>query len=74
MIWNVETKKFVHKEVLDLEDSEQLKEDPGKLFVIGSDNLYLYLRTNNKKGVKIISLEDGSSVSEIPLMHTNAIL
>jgi len=35
--------------------------------------LYLYLRGENKKGVKILSMEDGTLITEIKMLHTNPI-
>lgn len=51
-----------------------MREDASKLFRIGSDNLYLYMRSDNKKGVKIFSLEDGTKVSENNSIHNNPML
>lgn len=60
MIFNLKTKKFVHKEILDLEDNKKREsEDPYKLIQFSADNLYMYLRTHDRKGIKMISLEDG---------------
>lgn len=56
LIWNLTTLKIIHEEVLDLEDKKELQEDPNKLMVFSDDGLILYMRSNNKKGVKVISL------------------
>jgi hypothetical protein len=59
-IWNMTTLKQTHEEILDLEDDPLLAEDPNKLMVLSNDGLLLYLRNDNKRGIKIISLEDGA--------------
>jgi len=55
-LWNLSTLLLVHEEVLDLEDQKDLTEDPQKLMVFSNDGLLLYMRSDNKKGIKIISL------------------
>lgn len=55
-IWELAGLKPVHEEILDLDDSPDLQEDPSKLMVLSQDSLMLYLRSDNRKGVKIISL------------------
>ena len=64
-VWNLNKLSFVFEEILDLEDNEDLKEDPSKLIFISNDNNLLFLRGNNKKGVVILSLEDGTKLGEI---------
>ncbi len=59
-IWELASLKPVHEEILDLDDSPDLTEDPSKLVVLSQDSLMLYLRSDNRKGVKIISLQDGA--------------
>jgi hypothetical protein len=54
------TLKQTHEEVLDLEDDPLYAEDPIKLMVLSNNSTLLYLRNENKRGVKIISLEDGA--------------
>lgn len=38
-----------------------------------NDGKFLFLRNDNKKGVKILSLEDGSRVGEIKNIHKGPI-
>ena len=73
-IWNLTTLKSIHEEILDLDDKPELTEDPNKLMVLSNDGMVLYLRSDNRKGVKIISLQDGALVGEIKNLHTNPIL
>ena len=39
-----------------------------------SESTYIFLRHDSKKGVKLLSLEDGSKLSDIKFLHTNPIL
>jgi len=63
-IWSLTTKKVVHKEILDLDDNIDHMEDPSKLFALSSDNILMFMRSDNKKGVKVISLQDGVKIGE----------
>ena len=47
---------------MDLEDN--LKEDPYKLIFISHDCSYLFMRSDNKRGVKILFIENGTKVEE----------
>ena len=47
-VWNLELKKFIFEESLDLENNVALKEDPNKLMFISSDSHQLFLRSDNK--------------------------
>jgi len=73
-IWDLSGLRSIHEELLDLDDAPDLTEDPRKLMVLSSDGTMLYLRSDNRKGVKIISLQDGAQVGEIKNLHTNPIL
>ncbi len=42
--------------------------------VFSNDNLMLYMRNDSKKGVKVISIQDGVEVHDIKTIHTNPIL
>ena len=61
--------EIVATEILDLDCKPTFKEDPYKLMFLSFDNAYMFLRTTAKKGVKVISLEDGNKVTEIPTIH-----
>lgn len=63
-IWKIRSFELIHEEVLDLEDDPKLKEDPAKLICISENSSYLFMRSNDKKGVKTLFLEDGSKVDE----------
>jgi hypothetical protein len=65
--------ELIHEELLDLEDEPALKEDPSKLMFLSSDNLFLYMR-EQKKGIKVLSLEDGTKIGEVKNIHTNPIM
>jgi hypothetical protein len=47
------------KELLDLDDWDNFKEDAFKLFEFSLNNQILALRSENGKGIKLISLLDG---------------
>jgi len=49
----------------------EIREDPDKLITISEDNLNVYARSANSKGVTMYSLFDGSVVVDNPSMHTN---
>ena len=53
----------IKKENLDLNDKPELKEDPEKLFIISPNGQFLALRTDDQKGIKFISLLDGTLIS-----------
>lgn len=72
-IWKLDTLKFIHEEVLDLEDNPNLKEDPSKLIFISESGSYLFMRSDDKKGVKILFLEDGTKVDQTSLIHKGSI-
>lgn len=73
-IWRLDTLSFIHEEILDLEDNPLLKEDPSKLIILSDNGSYLFLRTENKKGIKTLYLEDGSKVDESMQIHRGPIL
>lgn len=73
-IWNLNTKKILQQETLDLDDNIDHTEDPSKLFVFGSENHILYVRSDNKRGVKLISLQDDVKIGETKQIHSNPIL
>ena len=63
-IWNLEKRAWVHDEILDLEDQPDLKEDPSKLMFLTQDNSFIFMR-EARKGIKALSLEDGTKVWEL---------
>ena len=63
----------IKKENLDLNDKPELKEDPEKLFIISPNGQFLALRTDDQKGIKFISLLDGTLISEIKECHKRPI-
>ena len=50
-----------------------IREDPWKLLFISDDNLNIYARSANSKGITMYSLYDGSEVVSNTTMHTNYI-
>ena len=75
LVWNVITKKMVHKHDLDIEDLPEYKEDVNKLMIHHTDDASLmFIRSCFRKGVKVLSFDDGVKIDEIPKMHNNAIL
>jgi WD40 repeat protein len=75
LVWNMATKKLVHQHELDIEDNKALKEDASKLMVHHTeDTSVLFIRGCYRKGVKILSFDDGVLIDEIPKMHTKSIL
>ena len=57
-----------------MEDDPKLKEDPNKLVCFSENSSYLFMRSDDKKGVKTLFLEDGSKVDESEQIHRNPIL
>lgn len=51
-----------------------LKEDPEKLICMSENGSYIFLRTDDKKGVKTIHIQDGSKVDECKNIHKAPIL
>src|SRR5258708_3571175 len=72
-IWNISEAAEVACIKLDLEDKLNLKEDPKKLMYLNLDNLVLFLR-EERTGVKMISLTDGTYMGSILQIHKNPIL
>lgn len=64
---------MVHRELLDLEDKATLREDPTKLIYLTESDNMVFMR-EEKKGIKVLSCEDGSLVVNIPKVHKNPIL
>jgi hypothetical protein len=73
-LFDLASLKKVCEEALDLEDNPEHKEDPKKLMFFNYESNYIYLRHDSKKGIKLHSVEDGSKLGEVKLMHTNPIL
>ena len=75
LLWNIVTKKMVHKHALDIEDRKQDKEDVSKLMIHHTEDAsMMFIRSCLKKGVKVLSFDDGVKIDEIPKMHNNSIL
>ena len=75
LVWNVITKKMVHKHDLDIEDKQEYKEDVNKLMIHHTEDASLmFIRSCFRKGVKVLSFDDGVKIDEIPKMHNNSIL
>ena len=73
MIHNLKTNKEIKQVTLDLDDSEDSRERARDLFIISQDAQTLILRSDDSKGVKIISLEDGNIKSEVEKLHQKPI-
>ena len=73
-VFDLTSLKLIFEESLDLEDADEHKEDPKKLMFFNFDNTYIYLRHDSKKGIKLMSLEDGSKLGEVKVLHTNPVL
>jgi hypothetical protein len=77
MVWNLRTQKLAYEHDLDIEDekSVSLMEDPSKLMAHHTEDAsLLFIRGCYRKGICILSLEDGVQIDEIPKMHTKSIL
>lgn len=75
LVWNLTTKKMIHSHDLDIEDNKDLMEDASKLMIHHTDDTsLLFIRGCYRKGVKILSFDDGVQIDEIPKMHTKSIL
>jgi hypothetical protein len=77
MVWNLRTQQISYEHDLDIEDekSVHLMEDPNKLMAHHiEDASLLFIRGSFRKGISILSLEDGVKIDEIPKMHTKSIL
>ena len=72
-IYDLHHKNQIKKENLDLNDKPELKEDPEKLFKISPNGQFLALRSDDQKGIKFISLLDGTLISEIKECHKRPI-
>ena len=53
---------MISKELLDLDDWENFKEDAFKLFEFSCNDQMVALRSENGKGIKLISLLDGGTL------------
>ncbi len=62
--WYIPGKKEPQTEILDLDDNIDHTEDPSKLFVFGKESNVIYVRSDNKKGVKMIQLKDLVKIGE----------
>lgn len=75
LVWNVITKKLVHQHDLDIEDDEKFKEDVNKIMVHHTEDAsMMFIRSCFRKGVKVLSFDDGVKIDEIHKMHNNSIL
>jgi WD40 repeat protein len=71
----LKTKTLVHQHELDIEDNPAYKEDANKLMVHHTEDAsLLFIRGCYRKGVRILSFDDGVQIDEIPKMHTKSIL
>lgn len=69
-IWNLETKLLLHSEVLVIDNNDRyLLEDPHKLIFITSDSSFLLMRSDDKKGINILNLEDMSVIENLVSLH-----
>lgn len=74
-VWNLITKKMVHKHDLDIEDNPEDKEDVNKLMIHHTEDAsMMFIRGCYKKGVQILSFDDGVKIDEMEKMHNNSIL
>lgn len=66
---------MIHQHELDIEDNQELQEDASKLMVHHTEDAsLLFIRGCYRKGVKILSFDDGVLIDEIPKIHTKPIL
>ena len=62
-VWNLITKRMVHKHDLDIEDDEEDKEDVNKLMIHHTEDAsMMFIRGCFKKGVEILSFDDGVKI------------
>jgi hypothetical protein len=88
MVWNLTTKRLVHKHDLDIDqghssnkneseenkDSDGAKEDVSKLMIHHTEDAsMMFIRGCFRKGVEILSFDDGVKIDEMPKMHNNSI-
>jgi hypothetical protein len=59
VIHNLQTNKEINQVTLDLDDGENSRERAQDLFIITHDSQTLIMRSDDRKSVKLISLEDG---------------
>jgi WD40 repeat protein len=66
---------LIHRHDLDIEDSKELKEAVDKLMIDHTEDAHLmFIRSCFRKGVKILTFDDGQQIEKIPNMHTKPIL
>ena len=88
MVWNLTTKKLVHKHDLNIDQGQSrnndeneenddfggVLEDVSKLMIHHTEDAsMMFIRGCNRKGVEILSFDDGVKIDEIPKMHNNSI-
>jgi WD40 repeat protein len=73
VLFNLKENVEIARITLDLDDNLKNPEDASKLYVLSKDSQTLIARSDNKKGLKIISLEDGSMMQETKQIHKKPI-
>jgi hypothetical protein len=88
MVWNLTTKRLVHKHDLDIDqghssnkneseendDTDGVLEDVSKLMIHHTEDAsMMFIRGCFRKGVEILSFDDGVKIDEMPKMHNNSI-
>ena len=75
-MFDIDQNKEINRQILNLNDKHELKEDPSKLYILAKNfrTQILIVRSQDYRGVDVFSLEDGALINKIENIHTKAIL